>query len=160
MKKSWDGILRLLSPPILTLITVIVGMVMFICEQRYQTKLLVMANAIEFEQSVWKQQVDAYSSIAVVAGKFATNPIEAVANQELVQEFRSLYFGAVGLVQNELVEKETIKFNLEIHDSMRDLSNSSRVKRRALDLIEACRSASRELWKRDVLSDFLNGWPE
>ncbi len=146
-KHRWDVGLGIITP-VLTVAAIVWGVWKFTTEQTHQTELLVRSNTIEFERNLWKQQLDTYASIADVVGQIATNAEDGAALKEPVKKFKSLYWGAMILVEDEAVEEAMIAFNQEVHDFQSGWSNSNRLKVRALRLIETCRTSSRETWRQ------------
>ena len=68
--------------------------------------------------------------------------------KEAVSQFRSQYWGAMVLVEDEAVEAAMIAFNQEIADFQVGWSSSERLKVRAVRLLETCRASSQETWRK------------
>ena len=149
-ERKWQVCLGYLTL-LLTVLGMVAGIWKFTSEQSNQTKLehslLSRESRIEFERKHWQQQVDTYTKIADVAGRIATQVENADALPKLEQEFLSLYWGTMVLVEDENVATRMKEFVQEIRDFQSEWSNAERVKKRAYQLVYACRESSEKTWK-------------
>ena len=136
---------------LLTVLGMLIGVWKFTTEQSNQTKLehslLARESRIEFERKLWQQKVDTYAKIADLAGRIATQVENADALPKLEQEFLGLYWGTMVLVEDENVATRMKEFVQEIRDFQSGWSNVERVKKRAYQLVYACRESSEKTWK-------------
>ncbi|MEM1045777.1 MAG: hypothetical protein AAGL24_06485 [Pseudomonadota bacterium] len=137
-----------LATVLLTLAGILWGVWTFTQSQQQQTEMLARSSLIEFERQLWTRQIETYAQIAESVGKIVARLETGADADAAIQDFLTLYWGAMVLVEDATVESEMIAFNQELLDQRGAWSTSDRVKRRALNLLEACRTSSRAAWQR------------
>jgi hypothetical protein len=145
-KRKWDVRLGIIAP-ILTCLTILIGVVQFnVGEEnkvRLEYDLIKQKDTVEFNRKLWLERLNAYRSIAELAGKIIAHTDDAKLS-ELVRDFSAAYWGTMILVEDKPVEQAMIRFYVEINDFQSGWSDIRRLKVRADELIEACRKSEQK----------------
>jgi hypothetical protein len=144
--RVWNVRLGILAQ-VLAVLGVVWGIWKFTSEQTHQTEQTIRSNSIEFERSLWKEQLTAYAKIADVVGRIAASVDDPVRLKEAITQFRTEYWGAMVLAEDEAVEAAMIAFNQEVADFQSGWSSADRLRVRAVRLLETCRQSSRQTWR-------------
>jgi len=150
-KRKWDVSLGIVAP-ILTVAGILVGVWTFIEGEQNRTRLeyemLARQSAVDFQRTLWKEQLDTYREISKLAGQIAAHDGDSARFKQLVNEFHTLYWGTMILIEDVLVEEKLVEFNVEIRDYLTGRSQPERLKTRAKRLVEACRESSEREWRK------------
>lgn len=103
-------------------------------------------NELEFRRNIWTKQIHAYSEACKYAGLISTSTNNEAFNRN-VQEFNSLYWGEMMLVEDSIVEAAMRGFYYAIIDySKEDSQTRRKLKFKARQLADACRESSKQTW--------------
>ena len=143
-KRTWDVRLGIVAP-ILTVITILVGVWQFNRGEENRTKLeyqlLEKKDKIEFQRKLWLERLSTYKAIAEQAGKIATSDKKDKQFKGLVQAFDASYWGMMIFVEDPGVERAMIDFHVELVDYQQGRSDGDKLKARADELVKACRKS-------------------
>jgi hypothetical protein len=143
-KRRWDVWLGIVAP-ILTVIGLLVGVWQFNKGEENKTRLeyrlLAEKDRLDFQRKLWLERLGTYKSIAEQAGKIATTDKSDKTFKGLVQAFDASNWGTVILVDDADVEKALIDFHIEVVDYEKGRSDGNNLKRRANELVKACRKS-------------------
>lgn len=123
----------------LTVATIIVGIYQYIHELDHQKRM-------EFKREVWKKQLDTYSRVCRYSGAIAANQ-KGEEFQKNINEFRSLYWGEMVLIEDKEVIGAMNGFYEAIDDyHPEDYRTTNSLKQKALVLARACKASSKRTW--------------
>jgi len=131
---------------VLTLATIIIGIVQFSVQQRNLKEQELLAfkrqSSLEFERRLWEKQLSIYSEIADVAGKLATSASDAKQFELAKSQFYEKYWGGMILVEDSTVAQSMVKFDREIQDFLKGRSSEKNLKIRAYHLAKTCKESA------------------
>ena len=137
---------------IITLVTIIVGIIQFGTQQRNlqvsELKAFERQSSLEFERRLWEKQLSVYSELADVAGKLATSTSDAEQFDLAVSKFYEKYWGGMVLVEDSTVSQSMMKFDREIQDYLKGRSSENDLKVRAYHLAKTCKKSAEKYMDR------------
>jgi hypothetical protein len=147
--RKWDIGLKV-AAPIITVLGLLVGVWQYTHEQKEQLvrqyKLIAENDRLEFKRRLWEKQLETYLHISNIVGKIAGGDQSEKEFKESINQFNTAYWGAMIYAEDAAVEKAMIEFNLEIQDYLNKESDKTRLKQRALAVVQACKQSSRNQW--------------
>jgi hypothetical protein len=145
-KRSWDVGLGI-AAPIITVVGILFGVAQFNSGERnkieLQQALVKEQDKVEFKRKLWLERLNAYRSVAELAGKIAANTDEAKF-KDYVRDFTAAYWGTMIFVEDPAVEKSMKDFYFEVLDFQNGWSDGNRLKVRADMLIKTCRESAEQ----------------
>jgi hypothetical protein len=143
-KRTWDVVLGV-AGPILTVIGLLVGVWQFNRGEENKTKLqyelIKKQDTVEFQRKLWLERLSTYKAIAAQAGKIASTDKTDKRFKQYVQDFDAAYWGLMIFVEDASVEKAMMDFHVDLADYQLGRSDGDQVKRRAAELVTACRKS-------------------
>lgn len=147
--RNWD-IATKVAAPIVTIVGLLVGIGQFTREQANirQRELVLLArnDALEFKRRVWERQLNIYMDTARVVGEISVVADRPAKFTEAVDQFYTLFWGNMILLEDVGVRGLMIRFHLEVRDYLDGVSSVERLKVRAAKLIDALRASSNASW--------------
>lgn len=145
-KRIWDVRLGI-AGPLITVAGILIGVWQFNAGERnkieLQQGLVRQQDDVEFSRKLWLERLNAYRSVAELAGKIAANTDDPKF-KDYIRDFTAAYWGTMIFVEDALVEKAMKDFYFEILDYQKGYSNLQRLKVRADLLIKACRQSAEQ----------------
>jgi hypothetical protein len=143
-KRIWDICLGVVGP-ILTVVGLLLGVWQFNRGEENKTKLqyqlIQKQDTVEFQRKLWLERLSTYKAIAEQAGKIASTEKTDRRFKGYVQDFDASYWGLMIFVEDESVEKAMMDFHVDLADYQLGRSDGDQVKRRAAELVTACRKS-------------------
>lgn len=143
-KRIWDIALGVVGP-VLTVAGLLVGVWQFNRGEENKTKLqyelIQKQDTVEFQRKLWLERLSTYKSIAEQAGKIASTEKTDKRFKQYVQDFDASYWGLMIFVEDASVEKAMMDFHVDLVDYQLGRSDGNQVKRRAAELVTACRKS-------------------
>jgi hypothetical protein len=145
-KRDWD--IRLgIAGPLLTVSGILVGVWQFNAGERnkveLQYELVKQQDDVEFRRKLWLERLNAYRSVAELAGKIAANADDPKF-KDYIRDFTAAYWGTMIFVEDDAVETAMKEFYFEVLDYQNGWSDLARLKIRADLLIKACRRSAEQ----------------
>jgi hypothetical protein len=143
-KRTWDIALGLVAP-VLTVVGLLVGVWQFNRGEENKTKLqyelIKKQDTVEFQRKLWLERLSTYKAIAEQAGKIASTEKTDKRFKEYARDFDTSYWGLMIFVEDASVEKAMMDFHVDLADYQLGRSDGDQVKRRAAELVTACRKS-------------------
>ena len=143
-KWTWDIGLGIVAP-VLTVIGLLIGVWQFNQGEenktRLENQLIEKRDKVDFERKLWLERLSTYKSIAEQAGKIAAADKSDKRFKQYVQDFNASYWGMLTLVDDPSTEKAMQDFHVDLRDYQLGRDNADQIKRRAVELITACRKS-------------------
>ena len=126
---------------IVTSASILIGLSQFSAKER-------AAAELEFNRAFWQKQNELYANVCRYAGTMAAAVNDSVAFKKEKQNFLSLYYGEMVLVEDSTVGKamRELKSYTDILET-RDPDMVNTFKRKVLELSNACKNSS-AIYKR------------
>jgi hypothetical protein len=106
----------------------------------------------EFRQAFWQKQFDVFVRATRAAAKIAIAPdIESVKSER--QEFWSLYWGELSILENEDVRKAMVAYGDRLKPIEGGNGNIDDLKDLSYNLARACRESLKKTWEPVPLDD-------
>ena len=144
--RRWDVIAKFVVP-LVSVIGLIAGALQFqkqaAAARALELEKIQQNEVVAFRRAIWDEQAKVYERVAEAVGKLTGASADPTAFDEALNEFRSLYWGAMILVEDTAVARAMIRMQVEAEDFREHLSSAERIKVRAEELISACRKSSR-----------------
>lgn len=131
-KRRWDVWLGIVGP-IITVAGVLVGVWQYIDGEERKA-------AYEHASRLWTKRLETYSEVAKQAGRIAA-PSSPESAKAAFDEFMSLYWGEMILIEDPEVEGAMKDFRAEVEDYHKGRSNADRLKIRADALMKALKTS-------------------
>jgi hypothetical protein len=146
-KRVWDATLGVVTP-LVTITALLLGVWQFNRGEenktRLESQLQSNRDTQEYRRKLFEERLSVYRTVADLAGRIAAHENKDKKLEELIESFIAQYWGLVVLTEDKEVEKSMIRFHDEILDYRKNVSDSTRVRIRADELVKACRLSLQE----------------